>query len=180
MSELTDMTTTQDDGPVSTAFNVLLKRCGKTINQVSEATGISDKLLYAISKNNRSKADMRVLKCLANYFGVDMEAFAGIEEYEQQFRPTIDEILLLEKLRSMSKRGQQRAIAMMTASEEETAIVEQYRSLPPRLKLWVGELFGITEKEYSFFHLYKSLDAESQQLVENMVKKFSPSPSDQH
>lgn len=177
MSGPIDVTSTRDCGTVSTAFNVLLERCGKTVKQVSNETGINDKVLYGIAQSNRSKADMRVLKRLAAYFGVDMVIFAGIEDYVEPFRPTQEEIALLEKLRAMPQQKQQQALSMMNASEEEMAIVEQYRGLSPKMKVRVSELLGVTEKEFNFIHTYRSLTDETQKLVEGTVNNFAQNPS---
>lgn len=56
---------------VSSVFRHLVDESKKTIPKIHEDTKISEMTLYSLYNRENKKADLRMLKTLADYFGVD-------------------------------------------------------------------------------------------------------------
>ena len=98
----------KEDSCVSEAFRFLLRNRGVTVKKVAEDTGISENTLYGIKGRNYNRANMHLLKRLADYFGEDISIFCGLDEYERPQRLQGQEHKLLESFRSLNKTGQGR------------------------------------------------------------------------
>ena len=98
----------KEDSCVSDAFRFLLKDRGVTVKKVADDTGISENTLYGIKGRNYNRANMHLLKRLADYFGEDISIFCGLNEYEKPQKLQGQEHKLLESFRSLNKKGQER------------------------------------------------------------------------
>lgn len=98
----------KEDSCVSEAFRFLLRNRGVTVKKVAEDTGISENTLYGIKGRNYNRANMHLLRRLADYFGEDISIFCGLDEYERPQRLQGQEHKLLESFRSLNKTGQER------------------------------------------------------------------------
>ena len=71
---------------VSSVFRHLVDESKKTIPKIHEDTKISEMTLYSLYNRENKKADLRMLKTLADYFGVELEIFCGIRGYKPSRR----------------------------------------------------------------------------------------------
>ena len=67
---------------VSSVFRHLVDESKKTISKIHEDTKISEMTLYSLYNRENKKADLRMLKTLADYFGVELEIFCGMRGYK--------------------------------------------------------------------------------------------------
>ncbi len=63
----------------------LLKTHGKTIKELSEATGISVNTLYSITKRDGITASAEILNKIANFFCVSTDYLLGATSYSGKF-----------------------------------------------------------------------------------------------
>ncbi len=84
----------RDDDTVSGVFRYLIDRSGRTITQISADTKIPEKTLYSLSIRTSKKADMKMLRTLADYFGEDLDIFCGLEHYQKKSLSHEEEMLL--------------------------------------------------------------------------------------
>ncbi|WP_289026675.1 hypothetical protein [uncultured Flavonifractor sp.] len=87
-------TSIRQEETVSSVFRYLVDRSGKTIQQIHESTKVPLKTLYSLYNRNNKKADMRMLKVLAAYFGEDLDIFCGLAGYRRKRLSNEDEMLL--------------------------------------------------------------------------------------
>ena len=104
----------KEDSCVSDAFRFLLKDRGVTVKKVADDTGISENTLYGIKGRNYNRANMHLLKKLADYFGEDISIFCGLDEYEKPQKLQSQEQKFLESFRSLNKKGQERVESFMS------------------------------------------------------------------
>ncbi len=102
-----------DDDCVSAAFRYLLRTRGVTVKRVADETGISENTLYALKSRRCNRADMRLLKRLADYFGEDLEIFCGLDQYAGRRRLGPDEQRLLDNYTSLTDAARRRILEMM-------------------------------------------------------------------
>lgn len=104
----------KEDSCVSEAFRFLLRNRGVTVKKVADDTGISENTLYGIKGRNYNRANMHLLKRLADYFGEDISIFCGLDEYEKPQKLQSQEQKFLESFRSLNKKGQERVESFMS------------------------------------------------------------------
>ena len=104
----------KEDSCVSEAFRFLLRARDITVKKVAEDTGISENTLYGIKGRNYNRANMHLLKRLADYFGEDISIFCGLDEYEKPQRLQGQEQELLDFFRKMNAVARQRAYDMLS------------------------------------------------------------------
>lgn len=90
------------EAPVSDTLRYLIERSCKTVQQIAEETGISVGTLYSINSRTSSRADVRILKALADYFGEDISIFCGLDEYNPPKKLTDRERTLLNRYNSLT------------------------------------------------------------------------------
>lgn len=90
------------EAPVSDTLRYLIERSGKTVQQIAEETGISVGTLYSINSRTSSRADVRILKALADYFEEDISIFCGLDEYNPPKKLTEREQALLNRYNSLT------------------------------------------------------------------------------
>lgn len=84
----------KDDETVSGVFRALVEQSGETIPEIHEATKIPEPTLYSLYNRNSRKADMKMLRVLAEHFGEDLEIFCGMSSYQKKSLSREDEMLL--------------------------------------------------------------------------------------
>jgi len=87
---------------VSDVFRYLVSRSGQSVVQIAEATGIPLNTLYSLHIRDSRKADMKVLKTLANYFGEGVEIFCGTADYAAKQRISPDQMMLLNEYETLT------------------------------------------------------------------------------
>ena len=60
---------------VSTVLEYLIRRSGEKISDLAPKIGVSANTLYSLSRRCSTKADLRTLKLIADYFGEDLSIF---------------------------------------------------------------------------------------------------------
>lgn len=98
---------------VSEAFRHLLRRRNETVREVARATGLPENALYGIHSRHCDRADMRVLKVLADYFGEDITIFCGLDRYVRPRELTRQERDILDICAKLNADARQRAYAML-------------------------------------------------------------------
>lgn len=91
----------RDDDTVSGVFRYLLDRSGRTIPEISIETKIPEKTLYSLSIRTSRKADMKMLRTLADYFGEDLDIFCGLDHYQKK-RLSGEEDMLLQQYNTLT------------------------------------------------------------------------------
>lgn len=104
----------KEDSCVSEAFRFLLRARDVTVKKVAEDTGISENTLYGIKGRNYNRANMHLLRRLADYFGEDISIFCGLDEYEKPQRLQGQEQEILEFFRKMNTVAKKRAYDMLS------------------------------------------------------------------
>lgn len=94
----------RDDDNVSGVFRYLLDRSGKTVQQVSSDTKIPEKTLYSLSLRTSRKADMKMLRTLADYFNEDLDIFCGLDHYQKK-RLSSEEDMLLQHYNTLTEEA---------------------------------------------------------------------------
>lgn len=94
---------------VSEAFRYLLEQKNMTVTEVSKATGLPAASLYNISSRHCDRADMRILKVLADYFQEDLSIFCGIEFYTRPKELGKQEQEILKFYRKLNPDAKKRA-----------------------------------------------------------------------
>lgn len=85
------------DETVSDIFRYLVNRSGRSIPQISAATKIPEDTLYSLHIRNSRKADMKMLKILADYFEEDVSIFCGTAAYQARPRLTPEQEYLIHE-----------------------------------------------------------------------------------
>lgn len=99
---------------VSEAFRYLLQRNKTTVQEVSKATGLPAASLYNISSRHCDRADMRILKVLADYFQEDLSIFCGIEYYSRPEELSKQERDILKFYGRLNADAKKRAYATLS------------------------------------------------------------------
>ena len=97
--------TSVTDETVSDVFRYLVKRSGHSIPQISEATKIPEDTLYSLHIRNSRKADMKMPKTLADYFGEDVSIFCGTADYQAKQRLTPEQERLLHEYDTLTEEA---------------------------------------------------------------------------
>ena len=101
------------DSCVSDAFRYLLREHPIQIRELAKATGISENTLYTINGRNSDRANMAVLKKIADYFQVDVSIFCGYKSYKQPKRLSEDESNLLEIYGGLTEAAKKRVTELI-------------------------------------------------------------------
>lgn len=72
----------RETGTVSAGLRYLIETSGKTVKEISKETHISAQTMYSMMQRNSDRADLSLLKKLADYFDVDLTIFCGIDQYD--------------------------------------------------------------------------------------------------
>lgn len=99
-----------DNSTISDVFRYLVKQSGKDILTISEETKLPSQTLYALHSRKSKRADIKNLKVLADYFGVDITIFCGLAQYEPPRKLSMDEISLLDKFNTLSSEAQRQLL----------------------------------------------------------------------
>lgn len=73
---------------VSEAFRYLKKRKNVTVREIARETGVPETTLYSINGRACDRANMALLKTLADYFQTDVSIFCGLRDYTPPLRLT--------------------------------------------------------------------------------------------
>lgn len=87
---------------VSSVFRYLVDRSGKSIAQIHNDTKISEMTLYSLYNRQNKKANLNMLKTLADYFGESLEIFCVIRSYQKPAKLTSEESVLLQNFNTLS------------------------------------------------------------------------------
>ena len=101
------------DSCVSDAFRYLLREHPIQIRELAKATGISENTLYTINGRNSDRANMSVLKKLADYFQVSVDIFCGYKSYKPPKRLSEDESNLLEIYEGLTETAKKRVTELI-------------------------------------------------------------------
>lgn len=86
---------------ISEVLQRLIDQHGCQVKDVADATGINKDALYSILRRQASRADMGMLKTLADYFDEDLDVFCGRPDYVKKPRLSQPELELLSDYRSL-------------------------------------------------------------------------------
>lgn len=93
---------------IADVLSYLIERSGKSLQEISEKTGIKYKTLYSIKSRASTSVNLRYLKVLADFFGEDVTIFLGLEGYERPLKLSAEEKGFMETYRKLNKDGQAR------------------------------------------------------------------------
>lgn len=71
-----------DTGTVSAGLRYLVEKSGKAVKEISDETHIPAQTIYSMMQRNSDRADVSLLKKLADYFDVDITIFCGLSRYD--------------------------------------------------------------------------------------------------
>lgn len=117
---------------ISTVFDYLLAQSGDKITDVADKIGVSSNTLYTIRSRRSERADIKLLKKLADYFGVDVAIFCGLREYEPPIKLADDEAELVKQFRGFSefdKKRMLRVAARLKEGPEQIDFIEKFLSI---------------------------------------------------
>lgn len=101
------------DETVSDVFRYLVSRSGKSIPQIASATKLPEDTLYSLHIRNSRKADMKMLKTLADYFGEDISIFCGTAAYQAKPRLTPEQEHLLHEYDTLTDSAKLEVLGMI-------------------------------------------------------------------
>lgn len=107
-------TSTLEPETISSVFRYLVKRSGKSIAQIHEATKIPEMTLYSLFNRQQKKADLNMLRVLANYFDEALDVFCGLNTYRKPRKLTPEEELLVNKYETLSDEAKLQVIGFIT------------------------------------------------------------------
>lgn len=84
----------KDEDTVSGVFRYLVERSGQTIPEIHDATKIPEATLYSLHNRTSRKADMKMLRILADHFGEDLDIFCGLSTYYKKKLSSEEDMLL--------------------------------------------------------------------------------------
>lgn len=129
---------------VSTVLEYLLRRSGEKISEAAPKMGVNANTLYSLSRRCSTKADLRTLKRIADYFGEDLSIFCGLETYTPPVRLTREEEALLDKYRKLSGSRREAAEELLSniaaGSLEGIAFLEKFSLLSNKARERVMEM----------------------------------------
>ena len=96
----------EDNSTISDVLRHLVKQSGKDILTISEETKIPSQTLYTLHSRKSKRANIKTLKILADYFGVDITIFCGLDQYVPPRKLSASENTLLEKFGTLSIEAQ--------------------------------------------------------------------------
>lgn len=97
-----------DNGTVSAGLRYLVQSSGKTVKEIADGVHVSANSIYTIMHRNSNKADILVLKRLADYFDVDITIFCGVGRYDPPKKLDEQEQLLLTTYNSLTDAAKAR------------------------------------------------------------------------
>ena len=108
---------------VSRVFRHLVDESKKTISKIHEDTKISEMTLYSLYNRENKKADLRMLKTLADYFGVELEIFCGMRGYKPTRRLSSEEEMLVQQFSTLSDDAKLQVMGLIMRLKSDPANV---------------------------------------------------------
>ncbi len=93
---------------IAKALKYLMGRENTSVTVLSSATGIPAQTIYSTLSKKTNQADLGMLKKLADYFGVDIDIFCGVDEYTDTLHLDRDEREVVDMLRRINEKGKRR------------------------------------------------------------------------
>lgn len=139
------ITSSRDDQEsVSTVLEYLFRRSGEKISDAAPKMGVNANTLYSLSRRCSTKADLRTLKKIADYFGEDLSIFCGLKTYAPPARLSPEEAALIGKYRTLSEEQRDMAEKMISAMAEdgftEVIFMGKFSSLSDKARERVMEM----------------------------------------
>ena len=145
MAESRPTSSRDDQESVSTVLEYLLRRSGEKISEAAPKMGVNANTLYSLSRRCSTKADLRTLKKIADYFGEDLSIFCGLENYNPPLKLSQEEETLLENFRGLHET--QRSLLAETLSDMATyddyagvVFLGKFSSLSDKARLRIMEM----------------------------------------
>ena len=109
---------------VSSVFRYLVTKSGKSIIQIHKETKIPEMTLYALYNRQQKKANLNMLRTLADYFGESLEIFCGLRSYHPPRKLSKEEELIVNKYEILSEEAKLQVIGFITkiASNPENIV----------------------------------------------------------
>lgn len=117
------MATPIEQENISSVFRYLVGESKKTIAKIHEDTKIPEMTLYSLYNRENKKADIRMLKKLADYFGVELEIFCGIRGYKPTRRLSSEEDMLLQQYGTLSDDAKLQVMGLIMRLKADPANV---------------------------------------------------------
>ena len=95
---------------VSEAFRYLKKRRNVTIREIAKAIDVPETTLYSINGRACDRANMGLLKTLADYFQTDVSIFCGLKNYKPPVRLTPQQTELLNRFGELTDDAKRRVL----------------------------------------------------------------------
>lgn len=95
---------------VSEAFRYLKKRNNVTVRDIAKAIGVPESTLYSINGRACDRANMTLLKSLADYFQTDVSIFCGLKHYKPPVRLTAQQKELLTRFGALTDDAKRRVL----------------------------------------------------------------------
>ena len=125
---------------ISSVFDYLLERSGEKIVDIAPKIGVSPNTLYTIKNRRSERADIKLLKKIADYFGVDVTIFCGLNVYEPPVKLSEWESDLVKLIRDFSESDKERMIEIVARIKES-----------PNQMDFIEKFLSITEKAQARF-----------------------------
>lgn len=97
-----------EEQSVAKALKYLMERNGTTVSVLSVATGIPAQTLYSMLSKRTNQVNLETLEKLAEYFGVGIDIFCGVDRYTDTVHLDRDERAVIEMLRRINDKGKRR------------------------------------------------------------------------
>lgn len=101
-----------EEETVSGVFRYLVERSGKSIPQIHDDTKIPETTLYSLYNRVSRKADMKMLRVLADYFGEDLDIFCGLGSYHKK-RLSPEEDMLLQQYGTLTDEAKLQVMGLI-------------------------------------------------------------------
>ena len=95
---------------VSEAFRYLKKRKNVTVRDIAKAINVPESTLYSINGRACDRANMILLKNLADYFQADVSIFCGLKNYRPPVRLTPQQKELLTRFEELTDAAKRRVL----------------------------------------------------------------------
>lgn len=97
-----------EEQSIAKALKYLMDRDGTSVSALASATGIPAQTLYSTLSKKTNQASLETLKKLAEYFGVGIDIFCGVERYTDTIHLNKEEKEIINMLRRVNGKGKRR------------------------------------------------------------------------
>lgn len=114
MVSVSDLKLTPGHDTISDVFRALVKQSGKELTQIIAETKLPSTTVYSLHNRNNKAANIRTLKVLADYFGVDLTIFCGLANYHPPRQLTAEQERLVNEYDTLTDDAKLQVLGLLS------------------------------------------------------------------